>query len=115
MGGQTRAPRGIEPGLAAHGDAALVRLPEPGNRPEQGGFACAGGPDQRQQFAGLDLKRHIERDRRPGTDRHLERHDSLRPARAESRKVTAMVTSEIASSTADICAAPAMSKACTRS
>ena len=44
---------------AAHGDAAAVHIPEPGDQAGGGGLAPAGGSHQSHHFTGLDGKAHI--------------------------------------------------------
>ena len=113
---QAQPRRGIQPDRAADADPRLFGAPQPGDRAQHGRLARTGMAHQRQKLAGFHPERQVERNRprRPGHD--LKRHQrSLRPTRRDSQKVSVMVASEIASSTADISAALAVSKLCTRS
>ena len=107
---------GVEPACAGHRHPRALGRPEARDGAQERGLARAGMADQRQELARLDPEGHVERNGRRRPRRHLERHqDSRRPTRAESQKVSVMVTSEIARRTWDITAAPAMSKPCTLS
>ena len=113
----------VEPRVRSAHDAAFAGPMQAGDAAQDRRLAAAGGADQRQRFAGCAIDVRIERDRRALRDAQMKapvrcgngRHAAVRPRGREVEYAIAIATSEHASNTAAMVAAPEASKACIRS
>src|SRR4030095_1741813 len=104
-----------EPALAVADDAAPARMHEPGDAAQQRRLPAARRPDQRDELAGAALKVRGQRHGRGLLDVDREHQRSCSALRRSSANTSASAATDSATSTSDICAAAALSNACTRS
>lgn len=106
--------RGVAPDLVAHLNAAAMRAHKSGQHAQHGGLAGARGAHQRQQFAGLALKRAAQGQGMRLLDLEVHRHRRA-ASRAEAKNDIVTAPSDSTSSSQAMRSAAARSKACTRS